>query len=631
MPRQAGVFFFDGRPIEGEGRRLLSAVQRLALEGVCAASDAGVLMVYGASDTWSGERASESHSRSPSGLVMTWDGRLDNRDDLRLRLGRTLARDSSDAAIALSIFDRDGIEGLHSLIGDWSLVIWDTRRRRLHLARDYMGVRPLYYSSDAQSVVWSSSLGELATRTGRTDALDDRYVARFMALRLSTDVTPYGGIRAVPTASCVSFSAERTESTQRFWSLEPGVVRYRDARRYEEHMRLLWRDAVGARLRADDAVWAELSGGLDSSSVVCMADALIKDRSVSATAIRPLSHVTLQSPEGDERTFIAEVEERIGVRSVILGAEEHADLRADDGDWATPLAPSGVQVASIRLVQRHGGQVILSGRMGDVVMGCSSDNSVAVFDDFAAGRPGTALAKMRDWGRACRKPFLEIGAALVREALRSAIGNTEDRSLSEGQQAGVDLLTPSLRPQVHTGREFKRAGAGVPWSKRKLFNVVLGYTTDARLEPRSEIPGATYTYPFAHRPLVEFVLSIPGEELSAPGATRALMRRAFQGLVPDRVLRRVSKGHYSPAVTRAIRQRLALLGSADQFQVVRRGWIDAERLDARIRVLAGGGSRTTGDLQRVLCLEDWLILRDRRAPAAIPKGEEVKANGVLIA
>jgi hypothetical protein len=343
-----------------------------------------------------------------------------------------------------------------------------------------------------------------------------------------------------------------------------------------------------------------------------------------------LSHVTLQSPEGDERTFIAEVEAQIGVRSVILGAEEHADLPADADDWATPLAPSGVQVASIRQVQRHGGRVILSGRMGDVVMGCTPDNSVAVFDDFAERRPGIALAKMRDWSRACRKPFAHVGAALVREALR-AVATTVEQPLKEAQQAGVDLLTSRLRPLAYTGPAFAGPRLRARLSKRELTHTLLEYSRDARLEPQSDIPDVTYTYPFAHRPLVEFMLSIPGEQLSAPGTTRALMRRAFKGLVPDRVLRRVSKGHYSPVVLRAIRARLVSLGSVERLEVVRRGWIDGGRLDAKMRLLLGGGSPTIGELQHVLCLEDWLTTRNRRAPAAIPKREEVETNGVLIA
>jgi len=136
--------------------------------------------------------------------------------------GPSDAQDATDADVALAMFETKGADGLRSLVGDWSLVIWDTRRRALHLARDYMGVRPLYCYSNAETVMWSSSLGELAMRAGRAAALDERFVARFMALRLSTDVTPYKDICAVPTGSCVSFTVERTETTRRFLASRAG-------------------------------------------------------------------------------------------------------------------------------------------------------------------------------------------------------------------------------------------------------------------------------------------------------------------------------------------------------------------------------------------------------------------------
>jgi asparagine synthase (glutamine-hydrolysing) len=631
MGVQAGVVFFDGRSTEEESRSMIASLQPFATEDVATWCDAGVLLASGTCRASAADPAAHQPRRSSSGLVMTWDGRIDNGSDLRLQLGRAIAQDATDADIALAMFETKGADGLRSLVGDWSLVIWDTRRRTLHLARDYMGVRPLYCYSNAETVMWSSSLGELAMRAGRADALDERFVARFMALRLSTDVTPYKDICAVPTGSCVSFTVERTETTRRFWRLEPGVIRYRDTRAYEEQLRALWRKAVGVRLRANGTVWAELSGGLDSSSVVCMADALIREGRVAATAIQPLSHVTLQSPEGDERTFIAEVEAQIGVRSAILGVEAHEDIGADDADWASPLAPRGVQVASVRHVRRHGGHVILSGRMGDVVMGCSHDNSVAVFDDFAAGHVATALAKMRSWSRACRKPFIEIGAELGREAVRCLFANAHEQPMSDTQRAGIDLLAAALRPLADGGRAFSGSRPSVPWSMRGLTSIVLGYCDDARLQPQSDVADVIYTYPFAHRPLVEFVLSIPGEELSAPGATRSLMRRAFHGFVPARVLRRLSKGYYPPAVRRATRRRLATLPPVEQFQIVQRGWIDPARLAEAIRMQTDGAGHTGGNVQLALLLEEWLLSRDRRAPAVMPTRKEVKTNGVLIA
>jgi asparagine synthase (glutamine-hydrolysing) len=182
----------------------------------------------------------------------------------------------------------------------------------------------------------------------------------------------------------VSFSSEGRHTLQQFWHLDPGTVRYRDKRQYEERLRALWSEAVGTRLRVEGTVWAELSGGLDSSSVVCMADALIKHGRVRAVAVQPISHATLYSSEGDERRFIAEVETQIGTTSEILGVEDHCDCADDELDWVTPFATNGVSLAGLERIHKRGGRLVLSGRVGDAVMGCDPDNSLAVLDDLAA-------------------------------------------------------------------------------------------------------------------------------------------------------------------------------------------------------------------------------------------------------
>jgi asparagine synthase (glutamine-hydrolysing) len=574
------------------------------------------------------EPTTERLERSATGLTIAFDGRLDNRDDLLLRFGCT-ASESSDAALALAAFEHEGISGLHALVGDWSLVIRDAPQRTLLLARDFMGVRPLYYCVDSTAVRWSSSLAELATRAGLVDDLDESFVARFMALRFSTDVTPYKGIRSVPTATCVRFAPDGVETRERFWRIQSSTIRYADHRDYADHLRALWRDAVGARLRCREGVWAELSGGLDSSSIVCTADALIKNRRVEATAVHPFSHVTMQSPEGDERRFIAEVEQWIGRRSAILAVEDHQDLRVDEWEWVTPLAPRGVQIAAERLVAASGGRVVLSGRMGDVVMGCLPDNSVAVFDDVAAGRWLTALASIRAWSRATRKPFVEIAGRLAAEATRPWMPKIK-QALTDPQRAGWHLLSDRMRGLVD-GEAVPDEDAAVRLSKRELARLVMGYSRQARLQRPIESAGVTHTYPFAHRPLVEFVLSIPGEQSSAPGQLRSLMRRAFRGMVPARVLARTSKGHYAPAVMRAVRPLAGALAPVDRLLVVQRGWIDAMRLDAAIHALAAGAGPAASEVERVLRLEQWLTSRERRARAAIPNRKEVNADGVLIA
>ncbi|HWW87419.1 MAG TPA: asparagine synthase-related protein [Vicinamibacterales bacterium] len=630
MAFQAGVLFFDGRPTDNDRRVLLAAGEELAPDGVSAFTQNGLATVYGAFHVWTGDRSAQQPWRSPAGTVITWDGRLDNREELLLRVGRSLPASPGDVQIASAIFERDGVDGLRWLIGDWSLVIWDPHQRQLHLARDYMGVRPLYYYRDIGSIAWSSSLGELAVRTGQVDRLNETFVAQFMTLRLSTEATPYDGIQAMPTATCVTCSAAATERRQRFWHLEPETIRFRNRCSYEERLRELWRDAVSARLRTDGTVWAELSGGLDSSSVVCMADRLIRNRQVLAPAVQPVSYVSNRSPEGDERRFIAAVEEQIGVKSDILTVEEFQDLTDDDSEWVTPLAMRGISLACVKQVHNGSGKVILSGRMGDVVMGCVSDNSVCVWEHIERARLLRAIGEMRQWSRACRKPLIEITRNVLKDGIRGWIVGEDEEALGAPQRAGLELLSARLRSAAQQTLT-RGTRLRIHPARQRLATLVFRYSVGAQLGTPTPPDGVVFTYPFAHRPLIEYMIAIPGMELSAPGETRSLMRRAFSGFLPAKVHQRFSKGNYPPAAARAMRQIAASYLPVDKLGVVRRGWIDGDRLKAAIRQLADGGGGTTGELQRVFRLEQWLTSRDRRAPAVIPTGKEVKTNGVLIA
>ena len=157
--------------------------------------------------------------------------------------------------------------------------------------------------------------------------------------------------------------------------------------------------------------------------------------------------------------------------------------------------------------------------------------------------------------------------------------------------------------------------------------MVLGYARGERLDIPHHSPHIVYTFPFAHRPLVEFVLAIPGEQLSAPGITRSLMRRAFEHLVPPRVLRRISKGYYPPAAYRAARRLAAEMLRAADSEVVQRGWIDADRLRRAVRELTDGGGASGGDVYSVLHLERWLVARRERI--GIPQRKEVNSDEVL--
>lgn len=548
---------------------------------------------------------------APPGRVLQFDGRLDNRDDLLLRLGARA--ETTDREIVEAALVRWGAESLAAIVGDWSLVTWDSTTRTLGLARDYMGARPLYFHAGPQAVAWSSDLGELVDRCGQRDALSDVFAASFMSLRPLAPLTPYIGIHPVAPGTCVTVRADGTIRTRRYWTLEPGEIRYRQKRQYEEELRRIWCEAIRTRLAAPGTIWAELSGGLDSSAVVCAADHLITRGLVCTRALRLVSHATLQSPEGDERRFIAEVERQVRVHSEIVGVEEHQGRIDPAHAWITPYALHGVGLAMVNRVRAAGGTVVLSGRLGDAVMGCQPDNSSAVFDDLRSGHLRSALRNLRGWSRSTRRPFIELAWRLFAPSTPIA-------------DSGAGLLVERLRRLLLDMPRIDEVG-GVPRSKRALARMVLGYACGGRLDIPHRPTDVLYTYPFAHRPLVDFMLAIPGEELSAPGATRALMRRAFCGLVPARILQRQSKGYYPPAAFRAARRHAASILDVHALEVVERGWIDPGRLRESLRSFIDGSGETGVDIHRVLRLERWLDARRDQRPN--PQRKEVNTHAVL--
>src|SRR2546423_11044178 len=158
MSLQAGIFYFDVRPVpEREAAGILDATVTRDCDPPASHRSPGVFLAHATSqlDT---RTPDGPHPLIGSSGATSFDGRLDNRDDLLLRLRDVLAGNSSDATLARAVYDRWGAEGLVHLIGDWSLAIWDQTEQAVVLASDFAGVRPLSYCLQRIRVLWSTRL-----------------------------------------------------------------------------------------------------------------------------------------------------------------------------------------------------------------------------------------------------------------------------------------------------------------------------------------------------------------------------------------------------------------------------------------------------------------------------------------
>src|SRR5882762_8712009 len=182
MSVQFGRLCFDGMPSDPDYLQKVSSVLApYGPDGVTAYSNGGLSILRCAFHTTKESRLETKPRVLPSGAVITWDGRLDNRADLIGSFSDALTSSSSDVAIVAVAYERWGLDCLAEFIGGWALSIWNPGDRSLILAKDPIGVRHLYYSLDGARLTWCSIVDPLVLFSGNTFALDEQYLAGWLS------------------------------------------------------------------------------------------------------------------------------------------------------------------------------------------------------------------------------------------------------------------------------------------------------------------------------------------------------------------------------------------------------------------------------------------------------------------
>ena len=546
--------------------------------------------------------------------VLHWDGRLDNRDDMLLRLRDSLNGDNSNAAIARATYERWGTAGFVHLIGDWSVVIRDHVTRTTILASDFAGVRPLYYHVKQGSVLWSNRLQALVEETGITD-LDEDYVAAFLMFGACPNRTPYKAIYSVPPghAVCVSSVSANATSVHRFWEMPVGdVISYRSERRYEEQLRALFRKAVAVRLQSDSPVLAELSGGLDSSAVVCVANDLIRNSAVRAPRLSGLSFVW---PNSLDEPFIHEVESHCGIQGVHISTDDVPLMNETHVGAATPEAFGPLRMSVAAIASRFNAKTILTGQLGDLVTGNWIDDSLQVAAFLRRFQFRRACEEVLAWSKILRRPVYQILWRAAQAALPAALTPAAIYSASDGSYTpkSVETSVVSELSSFEATSLFSSAWMAAPPERRRYFHALTTILELRALQPSEPLQQLDYTHPFAHRPLVEFLMTVPANVLCRPGEPRRLMRAAFSDMWPVKIRERQSKGFFNVPWQQALRPLARVLLGSKRLHLVERGFVDRTSMRSRLERLCLGLDCNESQLRQIILLELWLRNRERSA------------------
>jgi len=588
-------------------------------------------MVYRAFHTTKESTFESQPFVSREGHVLCWDGRLDNRRELIAELNDDDLE--TDVAIVLAAFRKWKHDFLPRLIGDFALSLWDNETQTLLLARDPVGTRPLYYHLAAETLIWSSELTPLIEFPSVQLEVNEDYVAGFLGLSIEPGATPYKSVHAVAPGHVARLTKSSLE-IRRFWELNPNRrIRYRTDAEYEEHFRHLFREAVRCRLRVNGPVWATLSGGLDSSSIVCMADQIIESGEAEASKLETVSYVYDESTSCDELNFIEVVEKSRG----------HAGRHLSEADYPLlAVFPEDSEITYPDFVDcffaRHkglceamaddGARVLITGHGGDEVLCSGANPFFELADLLLQGRLISLNQSLRAWSKFLRKSyfsmlFRDLAVPLIPRSVQNFCGVIpQNVQLPPWFEAKFVERTNLRNRHLHFPNIFNFK---LPSERAQAdgFLSAVNFVNRASFRTRG---GIAVSHPYLDRRLVEFLQAIPHEQRIRPGETRSLMRRSLQGVVPEKVLNRQTKRGPEEAFLRAIvREWPQLQAMFRSPRVQEHGYVNAELLRSALERARHGCK--TGSFSATICLELWLqAFEKRRRKARSTEVSFVRAN-----
>ncbi|RWP87882.1 MAG: lasso peptide isopeptide bond-forming cyclase [Mesorhizobium sp.] len=484
-------------------------------------------------------------------LAITADCRLDNRDELLARLG---IRDQSvaDAIVLMRAYLRWGEACPEHLQGDFAFAIWDDERQSLFCARDHFGVKPFYYHAADRRFAFASEIGPILGVEGIRARVSERQISGFLAgLPDDPQSTPYSDIFSLPARHSLTVTAQQV-MLRRYWQIEPSARPLRsDA---SEEFAHLFSQSVRNRMRGTSAVGAMLSGGLDSSSIACVAG--LQNAAARKPKLPTFSLVFEKGSPMDERPFIDAVLDQQKVDATLIPVGNYAPFaefeRVLEEQEGMFLAPGLTLTRGIyRTAGAKGIKVLLDGHGGDEVV---SQGHGHLHELANGGRWMDLWREVRSasntYGDSTLGLYLQFltlygpawRIAKLRHLANRALNSIRKPAHVQRARSWRDLINPDLAKRTELVDRFHRAGYMPPrvqasdaLSHRWILSN--GYVPHAFevLDKAAANFGVEPRYPFWDKPLVEFCLALPGEEKLSHGFGRYVLRRAMQGVLPEAV------------------------------------------------------------------------------------------------
>jgi asparagine synthase (glutamine-hydrolysing) len=490
-------------------------------------------------------------------VFLVANGEIYNHRELRRELVREghVFTSESDSEAILHGYEQWGEKVLERLSGMFAFAVWDTRRRRILLGRDRLGIKPLYYHHQGKRLIFANEIKAMLAWAGLERRVDREGLYRYLGYEfVPAPRTMFEGVKKLRQGHYAIFDLESGYFRERrYWDLEFRPA-YRRPGEAVEDLRALVKESVRRRLMSDVPLGVFLSGGLDSTTVVaCM-------RELGVSDIKSFS-IGYPDSSFSELDYAQDMAAHYGTSSNVLMIEGLAldDLEAAVYHLDEPMTDlSAIPLMLICKKAREQVTVVLSGEGGDEVF-CGYDRFIAAkLGGYLSQLPG--LPRLLGWGAGLlRDRPQKKGAVNMFKRFAEGLNLPADGEhlrwqyfLAQGQARRL------FRPEAAEGLEFDdfapvreilaSCNSGQLLDRQVYADLKLSMADSVlmKVDKMSMSTALEVRVPFLDHEFVEFSARLPGWFKLKGLTTKYIFRHAIEGLVPKRVAWRGKQGYSLP-------------------------------------------------------------------------------------
>jgi asparagine synthase (glutamine-hydrolysing) len=488
-------------------------------------------------------------------FIITADARIDNRDDLvtALDLGNH-CETVTDTGIILAAYKKWGERCSEKLIGDFAFSIWDVQRKELFCARDPIGIKPFYYHYDGKTFRFASEPRALIGNNGISKEPNLSLISLYLLNHFDNqEETLYKNVFRLPPSHHL-IVRNGNLIIEKYWDPDPGnVIHYRADEDYVQHFLHLFRAVIKSQLRSYGAVGAWLSGGLDSSSIVCTAQVLFKEGIVINKGFETFS-LLFEGLPCDERFYIDEVVKKWNIQANYFDYDpDYSGLSLDsvqhdpEISYAPTLAFLGI---SLRKAWEQRIKVMFNGIGGDELLfgECSH-----LTDLFWGAQFWRLMKQLHDDANLfscspfslflnyCVKPSVPKPVKSILEKLLRKQSRNKIPSWINKDSLYRNKVMDRIGPNSQADRFQTRA-------KQKMYEILRhGWNSNVGMDMTEKFVtrfGIEARFPFFDRRLVEFLFAIPDIQRWEGKWPKRILRQAMQEIIPESVRIRRDKAQF---------------------------------------------------------------------------------------